>query len=82
MGKMMNTDTYLLLDASSMEDHAIFGMALQEAVSLTKLSEKDLVPAVLRRCINYLDEYGKDLLADRPVPVMIYSLYCLKVSMK
>ncbi|SAL95248.1 hypothetical protein [Absidia glauca] len=45
-------------DASSMEDHAIFGMALQEAVSLTKLSEKDLVPAVLRRCINYLDDYG------------------------
>lgn len=56
---MMNTFTHFWIDVSSSEDHAIFGMTLQEAVSLTKLSEKDLIPAVLRRCINYLDEYGR-----------------------
>ncbi|KAI8335195.1 Rho GTPase activation protein [Chlamydoabsidia padenii] len=47
-------------DTSSPEElaYSIFGMSLEGAVSLTKLSEHDLIPGVLRRCINYLDEYG------------------------
>ncbi|KAI9314737.1 Rho GTPase activation protein [Dichotomocladium elegans] len=34
----------------------VFGMPLEHAVALTRLST--MVPAVVQRCIDYLDEYG------------------------
>ncbi|KAG0168767.1 hypothetical protein DFQ29_010016, partial [Apophysomyces sp. BC1021] len=36
----------------------VFGMPLEIAVALTRLEPRDLVPAVFRRCIDYLDNYG------------------------
>lgn len=34
-------------------------MTLEVAVALTKIDRDDLVPAVFRRCIEYLDDIGK-----------------------
>ncbi|KAI7899360.1 Rho GTPase activation protein [Cokeromyces recurvatus] len=36
----------------------IFGMPLEVAVALTKIEIEDLVPAVFRRCIEYLNDVG------------------------
>ncbi|KAI8879607.1 RhoGAP-domain-containing protein [Backusella circina FSU 941] len=39
-------------------ENAVFGMPLEVAVALTRIDQDDLTPAVFRRCIEYLDEYG------------------------
>jgi hypothetical protein len=40
------------------QENAVFGMPLEVAVALTRIDQDDLTPAVFRRCIEYLDEYG------------------------
>lgn len=40
-------------------ENAVFGMPLEVAVALTKLDADDLIPAVFRRCIEYLNDVGK-----------------------
>lgn len=40
-------------------ENAVFGMPLEVAVALTKLDADDLIPAVFRRCIEYLNSVGK-----------------------
>lgn len=37
-------------------------MPLEVAVALTKIDIDDLIPAVFRRCIEYLNDVGKRLL--------------------
>jgi hypothetical protein len=39
-------------------ENSIFGMTLEVAVALTKIDKDDLIPAVFRRCIEYLDDIG------------------------
>ncbi|KAI9469945.1 MAG: Rho GTPase activation protein [Benjaminiella poitrasii] len=39
-------------------EEAIFGMPLEVAVALTKINPDDLIPAVFRRCIDYLNDVG------------------------
>ncbi|KAI9250675.1 Rho GTPase activation protein [Helicostylum pulchrum] len=39
-------------------ENAVFGMPLEVAVALTKLDADDLIPAVFRRCIEYLNSVG------------------------
>ncbi|GAN09312.1 hypothetical protein MAM1_0258d08837 [Mucor ambiguus] len=39
-------------------ENAVFGMPLEVAVALTKIDADDLIPAVFRRCIEYLDHVG------------------------
>lgn len=43
-------------------ENAVFGMPLEVAVALTKIDIDDLIPAVFRRCIEYLNDVGKRLL--------------------
>jgi hypothetical protein len=40
-------------------ENAVFGMPLEVAVALTKIDSDDLIPAIFRRCIEYLDDVGK-----------------------
>lgn len=40
-------------------ENSIFGMTLEVAVALTKIDKDDLIPAVFKRCIEYLDDLGK-----------------------
>lgn len=42
----------------SQSENAVFGMPLEVAVALTKIDADDLIPAVFRRCIEYLDHVG------------------------
>jgi hypothetical protein len=42
----------------SEEELHIFGAPLEAAVAMTRLSESDHVPGIVRRCIDYLDECG------------------------
>ncbi|KAG2177752.1 hypothetical protein INT43_002999, partial [Umbelopsis isabellina] len=42
----------------SVDELHIFGCSLESAVDMTRLSENDHVPGIIRRCIDYLDEYG------------------------
>ncbi|KAI8576651.1 hypothetical protein K450DRAFT_256056 [Umbelopsis ramanniana AG] len=44
----------------SEEELHIFGTPLEAAVAMTRLSESDHVPGIVRRCIDYLDECGID----------------------
>lgn len=39
-------------------ENAVFGMPLEVAVALTKVDADDLIPAVFRRCIEYLNDVG------------------------
>ncbi|CAO3632067.1 unnamed protein product [Mucor hiemalis] len=39
-------------------ENAVFGMPLEVAVALTKIDIDDLIPAVFRRCIEYLNDVG------------------------
>lgn len=40
-------------------ENAVFGMPLEVAVALTKIDSDDLIPAIFRRCIEYLNDVGK-----------------------
>ncbi|CEP16180.1 hypothetical protein [Parasitella parasitica] len=40
-------------------ENAVFGMPLEVAVALTKIDPDDLIPAVFRRCMEYLNGVGK-----------------------
>jgi len=42
----------------SQSENAVFGMPLEVAVALTKIDADDLIPAVFKRCIEYLDHVG------------------------
>lgn len=42
----------------SQSENAVFGMPLEVAVALTKIDADDLIPAVFRRCIEYLNDVG------------------------
>lgn len=44
--------------SASQFENAVFGMPLEVAVALTKIDADDLIPAVFRRCIEYLDNVG------------------------
>ncbi|KAL9541193.1 hypothetical protein MBANPS3_009258 [Mucor bainieri] len=44
--------------SASQSENAVFGMPLEVAVALTKIDADDLIPAVFRRCIEYLDHVG------------------------
>lgn len=44
---------------SQNSENAVFGMPLEVAVALTKIDVDDLIPAVFRRCIEYLNDVGK-----------------------
>jgi 3-isopropylmalate dehydratase small subunit len=37
----------------------VFGVPLEVAVALTKIDTDDLIPAVFKRCIQYLNDVGK-----------------------
>ncbi|KAG2199562.1 hypothetical protein INT47_012162 [Mucor saturninus] len=39
-------------------ENAVFGMPLEVAVALTKIDTDDLIPAVFKRCIEYLNDVG------------------------
>lgn len=51
--------------SSSQSENAVFGMPLEVAVALTKIDADDLIPAVFRRCIEYLDHVGRGIMARR-----------------
>lgn len=42
-------------------ENAVFSMPLEVAVALTKIDADDLIPAVFKRCIEYLNDVGKVL---------------------
>jgi hypothetical protein len=44
---------------SHQAENAVFGMPLEVAVALTKIDIDDLIPAVFKRCIEYLNDVGK-----------------------
>lgn len=61
-------------------ENAVFGMPLEVAVALTKIDVDDLIPAVFRRCIEYLNDVG-ELYCNRMVYVynLLISFICLGV---
>ncbi|KAI8067615.1 Rho GTPase activation protein [Gilbertella persicaria] len=40
------------------KENAVFGMPLEIAVALTRVDTDDLIPAIVRRCIDYLNDVG------------------------
>jgi hypothetical protein len=40
------------------EELHVFGASLEAAVAMTRLSEADYIPGIVRRCVEYLDEFG------------------------
>lgn len=56
----------------SEEELHIFGTSLEAAVAMTRLSESDHVPGIVRRCIEYLDECG----TLHPWPRSQFREYC------
>jgi hypothetical protein len=53
----------------------VFGAPLDDAVAMTRLSESDHIPGIVRRCIEYLDEFGT------LHHVRLFSFSCLKNPM-
>ncbi|KAI8380764.1 Rho GTPase activation protein [Blakeslea trispora] len=39
-------------------ENAVFGMPLEVAVALTRIDSDDMIPAIFRRCIEYLNDVG------------------------
>ncbi|KAL0097028.1 Rho GTPase activation protein [Phycomyces blakesleeanus] len=39
-------------------EHSVFGLSLSLAVSRTRIDPEDPVPAVFRRCVEYVDKHG------------------------
>lgn len=54
------------------KDNAVFGMPLEIAIALTKIDSEDLIPAIFRRCIEYLDDIGKVLCSAVTARILIY----------
>ncbi|KAI8391407.1 Rho GTPase activation protein [Radiomyces spectabilis] len=63
---------------SSPSENSIFGMPLEIAVALTRIEDDDLVPAVFRRCIDYLDTYGIHEVGIYRIPGSITTVNRLK----
>ncbi|OBZ91179.1 putative Rho-type GTPase-activating protein 2 [Choanephora cucurbitarum] len=40
-------------------ENAVFGMPLEVAVALTRIDSDDMIPAIFRRCVEYLNDVGK-----------------------
>lgn len=53
-----NNSSETSLPRGSDEELHVFGAPLDDAVAMTRLSESDHIPGIVRRCIEYLDECG------------------------